>query len=106
MLLGLVLAAVMVGGLYLVMRPSTGNDDELKAALTADFLDPNSAEFRNIKWETKDAACGEVNGTNSFGGKVGYRKFYAVRSTASGRFEVFLSGNTEVETSLVAGRCP
>lgn len=106
MLLGLALAAIMVGALYLVVRPPKGNEDELKAAVTADFLDPKSAEFRSIQWETEDAACGEVNGTNSFGGKVGYRKFYAVRSTASGRFEVFLSGNTDTETSFVAGRCP
>lgn len=105
-LIGLVIAALMVGALYLVARPATGNEDELKAAVTAEFLDPASAEFRNIRWMTAEHACGEVNGANSFGGKVGFRKFYASRITASGRFEVFLSGNTETETSLVAGRCP
>lgn len=104
--LGLVLAAAMAGGIYLVSKPASGSDDELRAAVTAEFLDPKSAEFRNIRWETKDAACGEVNGTNTFGGKVGFRKFYAVRSTTSGRFEVFISGNTATETSFVAGRCP
>lgn len=104
-LLGVVMAALMVGALYLVARPPSGDEDELRAAVTAEFRDPRGAEFRNVRWMTKDAACGEVNGTNGFGGKTGFAAFYATRSTSTGRFEVFLSGNTQTETDFVAGIC-
>lgn len=41
--------------------------------------DPDSAKFRGVKvkWGT---VCGEVNAKNSFGGYVGYRRFYSIDS--------------------------
>lgn len=103
--IGLVIAALMVGAIYLVARPPIGNEVEMRGAVTAEFRDPSGAEFRAIRWLTKDAACGEVNGTNGFGGKTGFMAFYATRRASTGRFEVFLSGNTETETNFVAGIC-
>ena len=105
LLLGPIILAAIVGVVYLVYRPDPGRDAELQAAVTQNFVDPASAQFRNIRWLSETAACGEVNGANRFGGKVGFEPFYATRPGGTGQFEVFLSGNTQVETSLVASAC-
>lgn len=52
--------------------------------VTKDFKDPGSAQFRNDvayslpkpKDEKDIVVCGEVNGKNSFGGYVGFQKYY------------------------------
>lgn len=58
--------------------------DSAKVALVRAFVanslkDPESARFRGVKvkWEN---VCGEVNAKNSYGGYVGYRRFYAIDS--------------------------
>jgi hypothetical protein len=50
-----------------------------KEALTAAFKDPSSAQFQRlfVSGATPPALCGEVNGKNSYGGYVGFRRFYA-----------------------------
>jgi len=50
-----------------------------KAALTENFKDPRSAQFRSlfISGDKLPALCGEVNAKNSYGAYVGFRKFYA-----------------------------
>lgn len=54
--------------------------NEAKAAISEDFKDPSSAQFRNI-WITyepeidKSTVCGEVNAKNSFGAYVGFAPF-------------------------------
>lgn len=53
---------------------------EAKAAISEDFKDPSSAQFRNIwiAYEPEiDAStvCGEVNAKNSFGAYVGFAPF-------------------------------
>lgn len=54
---------------------------EIASSVTADGLkDPSSAQFRrvNIKnYNGNRIVCGEVNGKNSYGGYVGFRKFMA-----------------------------
>lgn len=103
--LGLVFACIFIGVITLMNQPKTGDDNELRSAVTEEFLDPSSAEFRNIRWLSKNAACGEVNGANSFGGKAGFQKFYAVRTSDTEHYEVFLPERTETEASFVSNRC-
>lgn len=84
---------------------------EMKAVVTHNFKDPNSAEFRGIKWfenvhedgKVSNFACGQVNGKNSFGGFVGFRTF-------TGRFdgEMFVLhaiANNDTEW-VISGLCP
>ncbi len=54
-------------------------------AASAQLIDPNSAQFRDVVVRRTEyqgtglghfyAVCGEINGKNSFGGYVGFRKF-------------------------------
>jgi len=103
--LGLFFACIFIGVVALMNWPETGDDEELRSAVTEEFLDPSSAEFRNIRWLSEGAACGEVNGANSFGGKTGFQKFYAVRTSATGHYEIFLSESTETEASYIGEKC-
>ena len=50
-----------------------------KAAITVSFKDPASAQFQSLflSGKTLPVLCGEVNGRNSYGGFVGFRRFYA-----------------------------
>lgn len=41
----------------------------------AKLKDPDSAQFQNQFIGTKDAACGEVNAKNSFGGYIGFKRY-------------------------------
>lgn len=51
----------------------------VKTFVANSLKDPESARFRSVKvkWEN---VCGEVNAKNSYGGYVGYRRFYAIDS--------------------------
>ncbi len=79
--------AVIASGLSLpsAAGPVTGAAkdrliNEAKSAISEDFKDPSSAQFRNI-WVTyepeidKSTVCGEVNAKNSFGAYVGFAPF-------------------------------
>ena len=59
----------------------------VKNFVTDSFKDPESARFRHVKvrWEN---VCGEVNGKNSYGGYVGYKRFYAIDAV-----DVYLEGS-------------
>jgi hypothetical protein len=54
-----------------------------KAAVTRDFMDPESARFRGLyvsryvssKYGTISYLCGEVNAKNAYGAYVGFRQF-------------------------------
>lgn len=54
-----------------------------KVAISKGLKDPSSAQFRNVflsrtdeaVWQKELIACGEINGKNSFGGYVGFRRF-------------------------------
>ena len=52
-------------------------------AIRARLKDPDSAEFRNVRFYSGGStpvACGEVNAKNGFGGKSGYERFIAAGS--------------------------
>ena len=59
---------------------ATAKASAVKAFIVSTLKDPESARFRNVqvKWE---AVCGEVNAKNSYGGYVGFRRFYAIDGT-------------------------
>jgi len=56
---------------------------QIKATVTRDFFDPESAQFRGVQAVEVSLAdgtqerrvCGEVNGKNRMGGYVGYSMF-------------------------------
>lgn len=52
---------------------------QAKTALTAEFKDPSSAQYRVLflSGEAMPVLCGEVNAKNSYGAYVGFRRFYA-----------------------------
>lgn len=47
------------------------NKNETQNIVKNSLKDPNSAEFRNI-----NKSCGEVNAKNSYGGYIGFERFY------------------------------
>jgi hypothetical protein len=50
-----------------------------KDVVAGQLKDPESARFKNLKArEDGMYLCGEVNAKNSFGGYVGFRRFYAL----------------------------
>lgn len=53
-----------------------------KEALTQSFKDPLDIQFRGvfISGKVLPVLCGEVNGKNSYGAFVGFRRFYATRN--------------------------
>jgi hypothetical protein len=54
---------------------------EAKAAVIADFKDPSSVIWRNLRRGDFGGflLCGELNGKNSYGGYIGFRKFSALQ---------------------------
>ena len=49
---------------------------EAKKAVRYELLDPESAEFRDIRiYEDGKLICGEVNANNAYGGKSGFKGF-------------------------------
>lgn len=68
------------------IRISTSLKSEIKKEVTRDFLDPESARFRDIRavdvtlanGKHEKRVCGEVNGKNAMGGYVGYSMFGGV----------------------------
>lgn len=59
----------------------SGEIEKGKDAIKHQLRDPSSAEFRNVfisvKADGVQAACGEVNSNNAFGGKTGFKRFVA-----------------------------
>lgn len=56
--------------------------EQAKRQVTAQLKDPDSAQFRNVRWETHAELvilCGEVNAKNGFGGYAGFRPFFAIQ---------------------------
>lgn len=56
---------------------------QAKQALTKDFKDPSSVQYRGlfVSGTTLPVLCGEVNGKNSYGAYTGFKRFY---TTADG----------------------
>ena len=61
-----------------------------KQEATRSFLDPESGKFRNL-YVTQNKSglslCGEINGKNSYGGYVGYRRFIQHFDTSKKTYE-------------------
>lgn len=97
---------LVLGVLYLAVKPSTGDMEALRRDVTRDFLDPSSAEIRNVQWIEDGSACGEVNGANAFGGKTGFQKFYAMNTADGQGYSVVIAGRSNTEDQFLAARCP
>ncbi|MYM75462.1 hypothetical protein GTP56_25155 [Duganella sp. FT134W] len=52
---------------------------QAKQAVTRDFKDPSSVQYRGlfVSGTTLPVLCGEINGKNSYGAYIGFRRFYA-----------------------------
>lgn len=84
-----------------------------KKGITSDFKDPGSATFRSVyirKIYSKtdgmpiESVCGEVNGKNSYGAYVGYRRFfYSITGKSDGFVE--REGNKEIFSVLFKMTC-
>lgn len=72
--LGLLAASAIVTFFVLDIGVFDPSYDHIKAGVAAEFRDPSSAQFRNIK-EGTEATCGEVNAKNAFGAYTGFREF-------------------------------
>lgn len=63
-----------------------------KAKITDEFKDPSSVQWRNVVVSTRDggslALCGELNGKNSYGAYVGFRRFFATQSTLASATDI------------------
>lgn len=63
--------------------------DRFKAALTANFKDPTSAQFRNVvaygspKPLRISYLCGQINGKNSYGAYIGFKRFFMIGKEVS-----------------------
>ena len=100
-----VLALVIAGmAVYSsVIKPSSLKN-KAKKIVAYDLMDPNSAQFRNVKIFGSSKVCGEVNGKNAVGAYTGFKWFVA---------DIFPNGNNYVKFedaailgSEVAQRCP
>ena len=61
-----------------VAKAETALVERLKLKVSERLRDPSSAQFRNLRLNSaKDFLCGEVNGTNGFGGYSGFVEFAA-----------------------------
>jgi hypothetical protein len=106
LILAPVALCVVVGTLYLAVKPPKGDLETLQRDVTRDFLDPASAELRNVRWNDAGNACGEVNGSNAFGGKTGFRRFYAMENADGDGYSVVIEGRSSVDDSMVSASCP
>lgn len=72
--LGLLLASAAASSL------TVSEATQVHTAVSVDFRDPGTAQFRNVERRNTDdglpAYCGEVNGKNAYGGYVGFVGFY------------------------------
>ena len=56
---------------------------EMMAAVTDDFREPGSAQFRALDRLDDEGLCGEVNAKNAYGGYNGFASFYYKAPAAS-----------------------
>ena len=79
-----VLVLIAAGGLLAgcdllakVVYPQIGQGEQLAAA---DLKDPNATQFRRVGYHPgfgrgAGSVCGELNGKNSYGGYIGFKRF-------------------------------
>ena len=76
----------MLGMLIFATLLTGCNDSASKAkeAVKYELRDPESDEFRNLRiYNGGELVCGEVNATNAYGGKTGFKGFAYVDDQAS-----------------------
>lgn len=80
-----VLVLVMIGCAYAY---ATRDTRAAKSAVTEQLKDPDSAQFSGLR-ESSDGKhiCGYVNAKNSFGGYVGERPFFVIKSARFARLQ-------------------
>lgn len=81
-------------------EPVSFGAGEAKAAVAAAMRDPSSAEFRDIR-ETAAATCGEVNGTNAYGGYAGFTPFVYQGGTVLFEPKEPIAPDTESQTAYL-----
>ena len=67
----------------LAATPPKLNEKLLREAMESHLKDSDSAKFRSVRYLPGDTGglwqmCGEVNAKNSFGGYVGFTRFFGV----------------------------
>ncbi|MBC3934078.1 SCO family protein [Undibacterium sp. CY7W] len=62
---------------------SVQESKEAKDFLISNLKDPESVQFRNEVFN-EYGVCGEVNAKNSFGGYVGFKRFYSIKDPKTG----------------------
>jgi len=78
-----------------------------KGEATRSFLDPDSANFRNLLVTVDKSGrtlCGEVNAKNRMGGYVGYRRFIAPFKTEEQVFSSTLLEAPDPQTGIEKAR--
>ena len=95
----MLVAATAYRNFYLVPR--------LKEPVLAMLKDPDSAEFRHVRyygdWTISGGnLCGEVNARNAMGGYAGYAKFYASSAWATVEDESLPMNAGYIETDCLA----
>lgn len=87
--IAVLVAGCTIAGAILLSRPKPPEPpkpdpfQEVKAAVAAKMVDPESARFQALSEKvTGIVYCGAVNAKNRMGGYVGFRKFYATKSVS------------------------
>lgn len=69
---------------------SPSNEERARSFVARDFIDPGSAQFRNVV-STDRCVTGEVNAKNRLGGYTGYTPFYFNAEKGSGRVKPYFN---------------
>ena len=71
-----------------------------KNAVIELLKDPESARFKNLRTYNESIVCGEVNAKNSYGGYVGFKRFFVIGGSIA-----TLEGESESFDLLANGMC-
>lgn len=93
------LALVALAGLVLA-GCGKSDIDRAREAVAEKLNDPGSAQFRNERSVKGGWVCGEVNGKNSFGGYIGFKR-YTVTWMPDSSNVVALEGENETSVDRI-----
>ena len=84
--------ALLLAAIPFAAGASEQEEAAVMAAVAALMKDPDSVQFRNVQTVVYNTevgrsayVCGEFNAKNSYGGYVGYRRFFKSATLATGR---------------------
>lgn len=86
---------------YLKSKTEVEAIESAQESVRRSLKDPGSAQFRNVRlvsWYSGKVVCGEVNGKNSYGGYVGFKRFVASPNSS----EIERTGNRFPEIDTIA----